>query len=278
VSDRARKNVTSSSRPRDTGGRTRIAVSRHTLVIHAVAAACFSLGGFGCGGKVNSVVASDAATGGNVFDQSASAGGDGSGLSSSGGGGSGSGGGPGSTSSSSGSGGSCATTCTNGCCDSTGSCRNSGDDTCGFFGAACSDCTATGATCVSGRCVAETSVRCDAGMGAPVSPDAGACFIDFTQYDRSCSSDSDCVSTVTLPCAVYTNGARLSEVYVHFGTFCDGCNCNGGAAISQRAVAQYIADVSRTPEGSGQIAFPICNCPPPPPATPMCKNGSCVVP
>jgi hypothetical protein len=257
----------------------RIGVSRHTLVIHAVAAICSSVGACGCGGKVNIVAASDAATGGNV---------DGSGLSSSGGPGSTSGssggsggtgstssssggsGGTGSTSSSSGSGASCAATCTNGCCDSAGACRNSGDDTCGFFGTACSDCTAAGATCVSGTCVGNPGVHCDAGAGAAVSADAAACFIDISQYDRSCSSDSDCVSKITPPCSA----DPAAVLYVRGGNFCDdGCNCPPGTPISQSAIAQYTADVSRLPKSSGQ-SVP-CNCPPAPPSGPKCVNGSC---
>jgi hypothetical protein len=262
-----------------------IAVSRHTLVIYAVAAICSSLGAFGCGGKVNSVVASDAATGGNVVDQGASAGVDGSGLSSSGGTGSGSGDGPGSTSGSGGSSGgtgstssssgigeSCAATCTNGCCDSTGDCRNSGDSTCGFFGTACSDCTATGATCVSGTCVGEPGVHCDADAGAAVSPDAAACLIDLNQYDRSCSSDSDCVSQVPFPCSA----VPTAVLYVRGGNFCDyTCNCPPGSPISQSAVAQYIADVSGTPHIS--VRSVDCSCPPTRAYYPKCMNGSCVI-
>ena len=210
-----------------------MAVSRSTFLIHAVAAVGSSLGGFGCGGKLNIVVASDAATGRDVVDQVVSAGVDGSGSSSSSRAGSGSSGGPGSTSSSSGGGRSCATTCTNGCCDSTGACRPSGDETCGFLGATCSDCTATGTTCVYGKGVGEAgaSPRCEPGLGAAVSPDAGACSIDFSQYALSCSSDSDCVSTITLPCAVYTNGGHPVELYVRGGNSCDGCNCCAIAAL-----------------------------------------------
>jgi hypothetical protein len=69
----------------------------------------------------------------------------------------------------------------------------------------------------------------------------------------------------------------VATVYVRGGNFCDGCNCNVGDAISQSAIAQYIADVSRTPQGSGQVAFPVCNCPPTPPSTALCKNGSCAL-
>lgn len=250
----------------------RIAVGRHTLVIYAVAAIRSSLGAFGCGGKLNIVVASDAATGGNVVDQGAAAGVDGSGLSSSGGAASGSGREAGSTSSSSGSGGSCAPTCINGCCDSTGACRNSGDDMCGFFGTACSDCAAAGMICVYGTCVGEAGSPCEPGLVAAVSPDAGACFIDLNQYDRSCSSDSDCVSAVTLPCSANPTG----DLYVRGGNFCDyGCNCPPGTPISHDAVPQYIAAVLRAPISSGQ-SVP-CNCPPPPPSYPKCMNGSCVI-
>ena len=177
-------------------GATCRAVSRYSVVIHAVAVACTALGGFGCGGKVDSALVSDAATGGKIVDQSASPRIGGSGSSSSSGAGSGSSGGTGSTSSSSGSGGSCASTCTNGCCDSTGACRNSSDKQCGFFGAACIDCTATWATCLYGKCVFGTDARSEACVGVALSPDAGACSIDLNQYDRSCSVDSDCVSTV----------------------------------------------------------------------------------
>jgi hypothetical protein len=115
----------------------------------------------------------------------------------------------------------------------------------------------------------EASVPCEAGASTTVSSDGGACFIDLNRYDRSCSVDSDCVSTIDLGCAV-------PRLYVRGGDFCDGCNCNTGSAINQSAVAQYIADVSGTPEGAGQIAFPVCNCPPTaPPAASACIRGTC---
>jgi hypothetical protein len=118
-------------------------------------------------------------------------------------------------------------------------------------------------------------VRCEGGAGADVGPDAAACFIDLNQYDRSCSVDSDCVATVELSCAMYQNRPRGLNLYVRGGSFCDGCNCNTGAAINRSAVAQYVADVSRTPEGSGQVAFPVCGCPPTPPPTISCNSGLC---
>jgi hypothetical protein len=118
--------------------------------------------------------------------------------------------------------------------------------------------------------------RCEADAGPAVNPDAAACMIDLDPYDQSCSVDSDCVSTIDLGCAVYTNSQPLRPLYVHGGNFCNGCNCNTALGINRSAVAQYVADVSRTPEGSGQAPFPICNCPlTPPPGTPSCVDGSC---
>jgi hypothetical protein len=116
---------------------------------------------------------------------------------------------------------------------------------------------------------------CEADAGSPPSSDAAACFIDLNQYDRSCSLDSDCVFTVELGCTRNQNGVRGGPMVVHGGNFCDGCICNAGLAINRNAVAQYVADVSRTPEGSGQVALPVCNCPASPPGTPMCVNGMC---
>jgi hypothetical protein len=71
----------------------------------------------------------------------------------------------------------------------------------------------------------EAGVRCEAGAGPALSPDAAACFIDLNQYDRSCSVDPDCVSSVEVSCAVST---LVPNVYVRGGNFCDGCNCNTG--------------------------------------------------
>jgi hypothetical protein len=122
----------------------------------------------------------------------------------------------------------------------------------------------------------QSGPRCEGGAGTPISADAAACLIDLAQYDRSCAVDSDCVSTVELSCAVYQTSLPVVTFYVRGGNFCDGCNCNPGLAINQSAVQQYIADVSATPQGSGQVPFPACNCPPTPPVgIPLCINGSC---
>jgi hypothetical protein len=125
--------------------------------------------------------------------------------------------------------------------------------------------------------VAEGRPGCPAVAAAAVRLDAAACFIDLAQYDRSCATDSDCVSSVELPCAVWPNSLPVQPVYVHGGDFCDGCNCSTGATIGRSAVAQYVADLSMTPQGSGQVAFPPCSCPPapPPPVGPQCVDGSC---
>jgi hypothetical protein len=123
----------------------------------------------------------------------------------------------------------------------------------------------------------EARPGCPASAGEAVGSDAAACFIDLTQYDRSCATDSDCVSSVELPCAVWPNSVPVQPVYVRGGDFCDGCNCSTGATIGRSAVVQYVADLARTPQGSGQVAFPPCSCPPAPPpaAGAQCVNGSC---
>jgi hypothetical protein len=126
-----------------------------------------------------------------------------------------------------------------------------------------------GGTEAGGRCEA------GAGAGAAVSPDASACSIALDQYDRSCSVDSDCVSTVEVSCAVYENAVPATSIFVRGGDFCGGCNCAMGFAINRGAAAQYAADVSATPQGSGQVAFPICNCAATPPPGPLCVNGMC---
>ena len=169
-------------------------MSRGTLAIQAFAILCAALDCVGCGGKVETRVTSDASAVGNGVNQGASSGSSGAGLSSSSGAGTGSSGGAGSTSgSSSGTpsggsgsvgaggsgsdsgGGTCdGNSCTMGCCDRTGTCHagageGAGDTLCGFFGAPCTDCTATGTTCVYGSCasadaggsIACGSARCD---------------------------------------------------------------------------------------------------------------------
>jgi hypothetical protein len=62
----------------------------------------------------------------------------------------------------------------------------------------------------------------------------GHCNIEASNYDQSCTVDSDCV-------------ALAGRFAVQFGDFChSGCMC-GGDTINKSSVAQYIHDVSMTP-------------------------------
>lgn len=100
--------------------------------------------------------------------------------------------------------------------------------------------------------VSQTMV--DGGEVTPASRDgAGAadvpafCSIERSNYNKSCSSDSDCVRVA-------------DNIPVDFGDYCQWlCRC-GGDAINQSSVAQYVADVSRTPLGSGTVGGPAMGC------------------
>jgi hypothetical protein len=74
-----------------------------------------------------------------------------------------------------------------------------------------------------------------------------SCEIQASDYDQSCMVDSDCVFTA-------------GSFPVTFGDYCEAlCLCPSGA-INQRAAAQYVRDVSRTPFGSGALGHVGCNC------------------
>jgi hypothetical protein len=97
--------------------------------------------------------------------------------------------------------------------------------------------------------------------GAALGPDAAACFIEATNYDQSCSVDSDCVGT--------GNGYSIQS-----GNYCQSMcvNC-GRETINRLALAQYQADVAKTPVGSGAIPQEQCSCVMISP--PCCANGLC---
>jgi hypothetical protein len=76
---------------------------------------------------------------------------------------------------------------------------------------------------------------------AEAQADSGDCFIVATNYDQSCSADSDCVTMV-------------EGTLVEFGDYCTShCLCGGGA-INKSAAAKYAVDVAKTPLGSGAIS------------------------
>jgi hypothetical protein len=82
-----------------------------------------------------------------------------------------------------------------------------------------------------------------------------ACTIVASKYDQSCAVDTDC---------------RM----ISAGDYCmAGCLC-GGSAISATAIAQFNADVAKTPLGSGAVQNLNCNCPGE--FAPCCRQGQCV--
>jgi hypothetical protein len=111
-----------------------------------------------------------------------------------------------------------------------------------------------GVQCVGGQCM--TFVMAggpDAGADANVDTAGPSCFIVASDYDQSCSADSDCVS-------------------VDFGNYCQWiCRC-GGDAINRDSLSQFTADTAMTPLGQGSIPY-ACNCGYI--LGPCCRGGQC---
>jgi hypothetical protein len=92
----------------------------------------------------------------------------------------------------------------------------------------------------------------DASTVAMTGEDA-ACNIVASNYDQSCAVDTDCRT-------------------ISAGDYCvAGCLC-GGSAISATALAQFNADVAKTPLGSGAVQELKCNCPGELSAGAMCRG------
>lgn len=95
---------------------------------------------------------------------------------------------------------------------------------------------------------------------APSLQDA-ECNVVASNYNQTCRVDSDCV--------------ELTATWVvHFGDWCESCICPNGA-INQDSVARYLADVGKTPIGSGNVRAPLCSCPNT--SLPCCQGGQCSV-
>jgi len=92
--------------------------------------------------------------------------------------------------------------------------------------------------------------------GSPIAAsDTAACMIVASNYDQSCEVDTDC-STVSV------------------GDYCvAGCLCDV-SAISKTALAQFQADVAKTPVGSGAVQELPCSCPGQ--FGLCCRQGQCV--
>jgi hypothetical protein len=91
--------------------------------------------------------------------------------------------------------------------------------------------------------------------------DGALCSITRSNYDESCSSDSDCL--------------RIADnIPVDFGNYCEFlCRC-GGDAINRVSASKFAADVMSTPLGAGALDGG-CSCGGGGPA-PCCRQGQCV--
>ena len=94
---------------------------------------------------------------------------------------------------------------------------------------------------------------CDNSLHDPPRADGSACLIAASDYDQSCSADSDCVR-------------------VDFGNYCNWlCRC-GGDAINRASLNQFTADIAMTPLGQGRIPG-VCSCGYI--FGPCCRKGQC---
>jgi hypothetical protein len=124
---------------------------------------------------------------------------------------------------------------------------------------------AEGPRAMDGGGEASTADTSEAGVSFPL--DAADCMISTYNYPLSCTTDSDCVGVVSIP--------GFGQLSVISGNFCGPlCSCVGAYVIGQQAVSQYVADVAKTPFGSGKIPTVPCGCPEYAPAG--CLNGTCV--
>jgi hypothetical protein len=96
--------------------------------------------------------------------------------------------------------------------------------------------------------------------GASVDSPFGNCNIQVSNYDQSCSVDSDCVLSA-------------GNFPIQSGNYCQRLCLCGGSAINKDAADQYVADVSRTLLGSGAVPRLACSCPSY--SGPCCLGGTC---
>lgn len=90
--------------------------------------------------------------------------------------------------------------------------------------------------------------------------DDASCLIQASNFDQSCSVDSDCVSLA-------------GQFPVTSGNYCASiCPCPADA-INRAAIGTYIAAVSQTPYGMGALPIVGCNCAAG--AGPCCVAGQC---
>jgi hypothetical protein len=109
------------------------------------------------------------------------------------------------------------------------------------------------------------------GSSSDSSVDAAACSISPSDYDQSCSVDSDCLGVIDTDGGIFGSFGLV----VQSGNYCQPLCLCGGGAINRSAAAQYLQQVSMTPLGSGAIMRPACSCPSMSTAA-CCSGGRCV--
>ena len=96
----------------------------------------------------------------------------------------------------------------------------------------------------------------DASSVARTDAYSGPCMISASNYDESCSVDTDCWE-------------------VSSGDYCSASTClSGGSAINIGALAQFNEDVSKTPLGSGALGSVFCGRRFS--GGPCCRHGTCL--
>jgi hypothetical protein len=109
------------------------------------------------------------------------------------------------------------------------------------------------------------------GSSSDSNVDAAACSISPSDYDQSCSVDSDCLGIIETDGGIFGSFGLI----VQSGNYCQPLCLCGGEAINKSAAAQYLEQVSMTPLGSGAIKKSACNCPSVSTAA-CCSSGRCV--
>jgi len=104
----------------------------------------------------------------------------------------------------------------------------------------------------------DSSTNANDGNSTDSSPgieaDSASCMILASNYDQSCTVDTDCTE-------------------VSSGDYCSGdCIC-GGSTINVGSLANFNEDVSKTPLDSGALGNFSCNCPGE--VSPCCLGGKC---
>jgi hypothetical protein len=150
-----------------------------------------------------------------------------------------------------------ATSCPNGCCDTTGKCQTSANPTCGTGGVACASC-GSGTTCSSGTCVCNAS-SCGSGCC-----NGGSCLAYASESNALCggggatcapcgsgqtcsTANGTCGSTSTGPCT-WTGGPSSTNGEITCYWFGQG-TAKGGGCGSFKTYCGYCGTESGSNNG-----------------------------